>query len=212
MHPYDVKSADNTNHPPVVKSADEGTWRRIRRVEWGRTVAAEEVDTELPERLDTHEARSAILAWLVGGARAYLEHGLGKVPSKVLSATSGYRQESDHVGRWLAERCELVPSVEALSSVLYGSYVEWCREQGEPAKKKEALGQALSHRGIGRRGSHRGKMRTGIRLRVETAEDLPPNVVEFFRSSTRPETAPELNDGIDHGIEVDAILATMMED
>ncbi len=199
-----------TNHPPVVKSADGGTWRRIRRIEWSQTVADEDKDTELPERLDTDDARAAILAWLARGAKVYLERGLGVAPERVLAATGAYRQESDVLGEWLAACCELHPAAEETASSLFASHEAWCLREGKQAATKNALGRRLKDLGVGTRHTSRGNVRTGIRLRIETAADLPENVFEIFRSSEPDDLGAEQRD--DNGIDVDAILETMMDD
>ncbi len=48
-------------------------------------------------------------------------------------ATQAYRAESDPLGRFLDERCLLMPSLHAGSSQLFRAYEKWCQAEREDA-------------------------------------------------------------------------------
>lgn len=115
------------NHKPTIRGSDDGIWRRLRLVPWSVKVAEADVDKDLPAKL--YAEREGILRWIVQGCLEWQRVGLAD-PEIVRGATSEYREESDAVGRYLAERVvfgteEIVPR-----AVIRKAYETWCEEQG----------------------------------------------------------------------------------
>lgn len=117
----------STNHLPVITGTDDGIWRRIRIVPFKARFTADKADPHLLDKLKAEAA--GILAWAVRGTAMWREHGL-VTPAAVLEATSDYRQDSDHLGLFIAECCETDPSFKVLQRSLYARYVQWCQEDG----------------------------------------------------------------------------------
>ena len=138
-----------TNTKPVIRGSDEGIWRRIRLVPFRIQIPKAEQDGDLPEKLRAEAP--GILAWLVEGARSWMELGLDD-PDEVLSATAAYRSESDVVGEFIAARCIVSDDSRAKAKNLYEAYCNWHREAlgGEPVSQK-TFGGRLSDRGYVRR-------------------------------------------------------------
>ena len=90
------------NHKPTIRGTDAGIWRRIRLIPFLVSIAEEEQDKRLPEKLQ-RDARG-ILAWMVRGAVEWAAHGLGE-PDEVRMATAAYRSEQDVLATFFAERC-----------------------------------------------------------------------------------------------------------
>jgi putative DNA primase/helicase len=92
------------NHKPSIHGTDEGIWRRVLLVPFEVQIPPEEIDRRLPDKL--WEERSGILNWLIAGTLSYLEEGL-RIPDAVRAATQEYREESDPVGGFLRDACEI---------------------------------------------------------------------------------------------------------
>ncbi|MBA5779482.1 hypothetical protein H2509_20320 [Stappia sp. F7233] len=116
------------NHKPTIKGTDDGIWRRVLLVPWEVQIPDHEVDKALPKRLWAE--RDGIFAWMVAGALSYLEEGL-RVPDAVRAATDDYREESDPVGAFLKEACDVtsLPSDVVTPGELYDAFAKYAKAQ-----------------------------------------------------------------------------------
>lgn len=130
-----------TNHRPVVRGTDEGIWRRHLLVDDWQFIPPAERDRDLAARIKASEL-PGVLNWIVAGAVEWFRMGLNP-PEKVLAATAAYREESDLLGLFLGEECELGSDLTVSKSALYERYVEWCKAGGLHPITKIALGRML---------------------------------------------------------------------
>lgn len=152
-----------TNHKPIVRGQDEGIWRRLLLVPFDEVIPKREQDLTLKDKLQREAP--GILAWMVKGAQAFLKSGI-TLPKVVTDATSAYRSESDVIGAFIAEECEVDSSAQVPSSQLYLVYDRWCADNGERALPKRTLGMRLQDRGItSGKGAKGLRMLRGIALR-----------------------------------------------
>lgn len=145
------------NHKPRIIGTDLAIWRRIKLIPFNITIAEEERDPKLPERLK--EELSGILNWALEGCRAWQKAGLG-TPEEVKAATGQYREEMDGLGEFIEERCTLRPDLRTTPAALYRAYTEWAQANGENPRSmlsKRTFGLCLSERGLlpGKSGSFR---------------------------------------------------------
>jgi putative DNA primase/helicase len=157
----------STNHKPKIHGTDKGIWRRIRLVPFNVTVPDSEQDKQLPEKLRTE--LPGILTWAVQGCLEWLREGLG-VPQEVIDATESYRQEMDHVGAFIADRCVQDITMKISVGELYGAYINWCEENGEQALKKRDFGLQLSERGFAASRIGKARFRHGLRLVTQVTQ------------------------------------------
>lgn len=126
------------NHKPQIRNLDEAMKRRIHLIPF--TVKPKAPDSELPEKLKAEYPQ--IMAWMIDGARMWLEQGLNP-PVKVIEATNEYFDDEDPVGQWIAARIKLEDGAFATTTALFDSWQEWAGENGEEdrrtAKKLSAL-------------------------------------------------------------------------
>lgn len=117
------------NHKPIIRDDSDGIWRRVLLVPWEIQIAESEVDRDLKRKLLTE--REGIFAWMVKGALDYLEHGLG-VPDAVRAATSEYREESDPIGAFIRNGCDVTGSDDDRSGPeeLFAGYCNFARREG----------------------------------------------------------------------------------
>lgn len=151
------------NHRPVVRGTDNGLWRRIRLVPFGRTFALEERDPNLLSKLKAETPH--ILAWMVAGSVTWVNQGLPETPKLINAATDEYRVDQDIVGRWLEERTSVSPYGEESTGDLYTSYSEWCMKNGLRAVSTIVLGRRLGERGYALRKSHGNRFWRGLTLK-----------------------------------------------
>lgn len=130
------------NRKPEIRGDDDGIWRRVLLVPFDVQIPEEEVDKGLTAKL--WEERDGILAWLVEGAIAYLDHGL-QPPDEVRGATKEYRDESDILGSFA--RGALIITRDHTDTVetgrLYTVYENWCRLNGHTAWRAETFSKRM---------------------------------------------------------------------
>jgi putative DNA primase/helicase len=152
------------NHKPVVRGTDAAIWNRLHLIPFTITIAAEEIDRELPGKLMAEA--EGILAWLVAGAVRWYQEGLSK-PPEVAAAVQEYREEMDQVGRFIEECWIIGDSARAKGRDLFTKYRKWSDEAGEPSATETAFGRKLHERGYLKKHTDRGAVYDGIGLRPD---------------------------------------------
>jgi putative DNA primase/helicase len=165
-----------TNHRPAIHGTDDAIWRRIRLIPFRQQFMGRKQDPALREKLEAE--LSGILSWAVAGCLEWQRVGLGKAPA-IEAATLNYRQESDHVGRFLNERCSARPQDHSPGKELFEAYVEWCGLSGEKPESNNIFAKALAERGIRKKRTRAGTVYEGLGLRPQPkqpnlAKTVPP--------------------------------------
>lgn len=136
----------DTNRKPQIRDGDDrATFNRLHPIPFVVTVPKERIDRSLPTKL-LGEAEG-ILAWMVEGARRWYAEGL-RLPAQVQAARAEWQDESDQLGRFVAERCSTGPEYQMRGSHLYKAYQRWCEDGGEREMSSTAFGRRLKTRGI----------------------------------------------------------------
>lgn len=153
-----------TNHKPKVSGDDMAIWRRLRVVPFNVGIPKAEQDKNLGEKLQLEA--DAVISWAIAGLVAYWQRGLDE-PKQVRFATEKYHQESDAIGRFIAERCETGPNHKVEPKRLHEAWIGWQTEDGcEPVGLK-AFNVAMEERGYASgRPSNGKRFRRGIGLRA----------------------------------------------
>jgi putative DNA primase/helicase len=133
----------DTNHAPRLRDTGEGLWRRPMIVPWPVKVPKLQRDLDLREKL--LEELPGILAWIIAGARAYLEEGLQASP-KIAEATQTLRNSCDDLGRWLESCVEQGSQYSVQSAPLYENFRSWCQAEGIPALSQPKFTSRLSEK------------------------------------------------------------------
>ena len=170
-----------SNHLPEIRGTDEAIWRRIRLIPFKVGIPPADRDPELTDKL--RGELPGILRWAIDGARQWQTGGLG-VPDGVRVATEDYRRDSDVLGTFLDDCCEISAGTQVLATLLYETYAQWCERTGERPGTQSWFGRRLQERGFevvkGGRATQGKKVRIGLRLRQETIGDTSA------RNSTMP--------------------------
>ena len=151
------------NHKPFIKGSDEGIWRRIKLLPFESSVAAEDQDKELPNKLSAE--LSGILNWAIEGCLDWQKNGLGSC-SIVDSSTSAYRADMDIIQNWIGECCSVVKGAKERASGLYESYRNWAIESGEWQMSARQFSRKLIDIGVVKGRDNSGSYYTGLSLNV----------------------------------------------
>ncbi len=155
------------NHRPRIRSTDHAMWRRLRLVPFEVTIPPEKRDRELGAKLAAE--LPGILRWAVDGCLAWQRDGL-EPPKSILSATQQYRTDSDTLGAFIADCCQLGEGLKTQSTVLYEAYKKWAKDGEEYLMSQTDFGLKLNERGIPTN-EKRPKCRYGIALLDNPQED-----------------------------------------
>ena len=178
----------STNHKPVIKGTDRGIWRRVRLVPWD--VVPQSPDPTLKHKLLAE--REGILAWCVAGCLRWQAEGLGSAGAIDL-ATAEYRDESDVLGSFLAERTIAVGDAWTRSSDLYTAYRRWAEAQGESPWTQKSFTRALGERGLKPVRKNIGMVFVGLGMLADGAPSVgsdpafPVERAERFPRGVNPE-------------------------
>ena len=149
-----------------VRGTDHGIWRRIHLIPFNNTIAPEEQDKHLYEKL-TNEM-SGIFNWALEGCIEWQRQGLNP-PDVVVNATDKYRASQDPLADFLREMCTLSDNYSVTKKLAYETYSQWCENNHEKPLKKRAFGELLRARNIGEDKTGIGHIWTRIGLKPESS-------------------------------------------
>lgn len=138
------------NHRPSIRTIDEAMKARVRLVPFSVTIPKAERDPHLEMKLRAEHP--GILHWMVAATLEYLQRGLDE-PAVIEAATAQYFADEDVMARWIEAECRVHVSERAAVAPLYGSFLEWCKINGEHAVQMKAFVQGMEARGFPR---HKG--------------------------------------------------------
>ena len=151
------------NHLPEVKSGGDGFWRRLRKIDFRKTVPPEKRKENLAELLVEQEG-PGILQWMVEGAVRITEQGLTE-PDSVKLSTQEYRHEEDHIAKFIDEKILVADSASVTKTSVFNAYRDWCAENGEKPVPQNGFNREIKHRlGVTESTSVGYKMFVGIEL------------------------------------------------
>jgi putative DNA primase/helicase len=163
------------NDMPRVRATDDAIWDRIVVLPFKAQVAAENDDNasvesppgakrdkNLPVKLRAEA--SGILAWAVKGALLWGKEGLTD-KSQFDFEKNNWRKQSDTVGRFFHECCQVVAATEHVqSAVLYARYKHWCVANSEQPSSDRVLKARLIELGVAPKKTKAHTIWLGIRL------------------------------------------------
>ena len=159
-----------TNHKPIITGEDDGIWRRLMVLRFGRQFKEHEKDPHLQDKLLAE--RDGILQWMLEGARLYLKDGIKPSPRMRMEAAT-YRRESDLLGEFLLDTVAADPNGRVNQTRLYADYQEWCEANGLRANSKKSFTQRLAERGYRDGKSDGNRFYLGLSYPVSSAVPSP---------------------------------------
>ena len=158
------------NHKPSINGTDEGVWRRLRLVPFTVSIPAGEQDHDLLTKLQAE--LPGILRWAVDGCLEWQREGL-QAPECVTAAVRDYRTESDTLGRFLSEECEIRNLAQVKSSSLYKRYQAFCEQAGERWIPLKDLPAEMERRGFEQKRTGFGVFYLGVELTQSVESSWP---------------------------------------
>jgi len=150
------------NHKPAISGTDEGMWRRLRLVPFTVQIPEDEQDRDLGDKLRVE--LPGILRWAVQGCLRWQREGL-RPPSCVRDAVEQYRSESDTLGRFIDERCEVGKLAQVKSSAFFAEYQRYAEQAGDRWIPSKDLPMEMQRRGFDHTKRNSGALYLGIELR-----------------------------------------------
>lgn len=135
------------NNKPVIKDTSDGIWRRMQLVPWQADIPASQRDKGLKDKLLAE--RDGIFAWLMRGLLDWKTSGGLIEPEDVRLATSEYRDDSDTIGRFLRQTCEIGEDtrqrpLRVRKGELFELYQAWCHQTGSYEMAERAFAKEMS--------------------------------------------------------------------
>lgn len=152
------------NHRPIIRGTDYAIWRRIRLIPFTVQIPeAERIDRDVL-LAQLRAELPGIFAWAVAGCLLWQQQGLG-APVAVTEATERYRRESDTLGAFIEDCCEIGADYLEPATELYIAYKKWAEDGGEFQLNQTRFGTALEEKGYAGDKMPGGlKGRRGLRL------------------------------------------------
>lgn len=132
-----------TNHKPIIRGTDDGIWRRLKMIPFQYQIPDKKVDKNLKHKL--RKELPAILNWAVEGALKWQKEGL-KNPRVVEEANKEYRTEMDVTELFIQECCDVDESYSIQAKVLYQTYKDWAKENGQYEMSNTKFGKEMGNK------------------------------------------------------------------
>ncbi len=158
------------NHKPAINGTDEGIWRRLRLVPFTVSIPPDEQDRSLLQKLQAE--LPGILQWALAGCLEWQRNGL-KPPPIVTEAVNSYRNESDTLGRFIEECCEVRNLAQVKARVLYQRYQQFCEQSNERWLPGKDFPHEMRRRGFESKKIAAGNVYLGIELNQPEAAPWP---------------------------------------
>jgi hypothetical protein len=107
------------NDRPVIKDLTHSMWRRVKLIPFTQTFG---VDTTLAAALLAE--LPGVLNWALEGCRLWRLQGLCE-PACVQAATAEYRDASDVLSEFIADRCQVADGCSVGGRELFAAYQAW---------------------------------------------------------------------------------------
>lgn len=154
----------DTNYLLKIAGQDRGIWRRIVKIDFNNSLAENQIDKDLSDKLK--EEYPQILWWLIQGCVKYCKVGL-KIPEEILKSTEEYKKDSDVVGQFIFERCEIGKKYSIKSTDLYQAYTIWAERSSEkPVTKNQFFRDLIVNKNYEKVRVASGYIFNGIQLKA----------------------------------------------
>ena len=167
------------NHLPEVKSGGDGFWRRLRKIDFRKTIPVERRKENFAATMVEAEG-PGILQWMIDGAVRITDRGMSE-PESIKLSTQTYRHEEDHIAKFLDEKTIIADRASVGKATLFQAYREWCEENGERPITQNQLGREIKNRTTAQETQSAGfKMFTGIDLLKIDANNNTTTIEELI--------------------------------
>lgn len=155
------------NSKPHVTESGDGVWRRMKLIPFVNNNIIRR-NGELKFTLIEEEGPQ-ILAWMIQGAKDYLNTNTLLDAQAISDATKDYEQDEDVLGQFINQCCLVADNATVVFKRFYEVYENWCEENAYTPLKARTLTRKLKsnpkkYGNIGTYNSNQGRSYTGITL------------------------------------------------
>ncbi len=139
-----------TNHLPKVGGNDDGIWRRLVVIPFNAKITG---NSDIKNYADYlfEKAGGAVLTWIIEGAFKVIKADFKTpIPAVVKEAIQRYHEDSDWMGQFIDECCEVDENNVEKSGELYQAYRAYCFQNGEYIRSTTDFYAALEKAGYKR--------------------------------------------------------------
>ncbi|MFU1477007.1 phage/plasmid primase, P4 family [Roseovarius sp. C7] len=154
-----------TNHLPGSLDPGDGFWRRCTPIPFTVRIPDDKKIGDLDRKIIASEL-PGVLAWAVRGAVEWASRGGLRVPQAISAIVAEYRDDTDILGEWFAERVERDPDATVTVAAAYTDYAEHCKAGGMSPGSKPSFSRAMTDRGQKRAPGTGTRRFVGFRLRA----------------------------------------------
>lgn len=159
-----------TNHLPKVGAMDRGIWRRLIVIPFNATITGKNDIKNYAAYLQKH-AGQYVLKWIIEGAQKAIKDSYDpKLPQVVEDAIGRYRSDSNWLGYFVEECCEVGEGLSEKSGDFYAAYRAFCLRTGDYIRDSATFYTAVEQAGYTRFRKSNGRYIGGIRLKSEFVE------------------------------------------
>ena len=154
-----------TNHLPKVGAMDRGIWRRLIVIPFNATITGKNDIKNFSKHLQEN-AGGYILKWIIEGAKKAIDEGYNpKTPQVVEDAIGRYKSDSDWLGYFIEECCEVGEDFVERSGEFYNEYRAFCMRTGDYIRDSATFYSTIEQAGFSRFRRQDGRFIKGIRLK-----------------------------------------------
>lgn len=133
----------SANELPNSKDRTFAYYRRWLIIPFNKTFSGEEVDRNLPKKLQQPEELSGILNWALKGLQRLFKNKGFTEPEEVKKALEKYKIKNDSVASFIDECAEKDPNGSVAKQAFYQAYKRFCEEQGLRPVSQRKLNESL---------------------------------------------------------------------
>ena len=133
------------NYKPIITDSSNGAWRRMRLIPFEYHVPEDKTDHKLEEKLLAE--KEGILAWMIDGCHQWQQERL-LAPKRIEDASRIYQDESDMLGEFLEDCCEVGAGKTESQKAVFGTYQIWARSNGTHSATQKSFTRQLGSRGV----------------------------------------------------------------
>ncbi|MBU3617607.1 phage/plasmid primase, P4 family [Polynucleobacter sp. JS-Fieb-80-E5] len=133
------------NYKPIITDSSNGAWRRMRLIPFEYQVPEDRTDHKLEDKLLAE--KEGILAWMIDGCHRWQQERLS-APKRIEDASRVYQDESDMLGEFLEDCCEVGAGKTESQKAVFGTYQIWARSNGTHSATQKSFTRQLGSRGV----------------------------------------------------------------